>query len=48
MGLSSGVLKFFAELSSLVTVVVLLMMTLDVAYFGWLVRTNPRRGSSSH
>ena len=47
-GSSSGTFKFFAELSSVVIVVVLLMMTLHVAYFGWLVRTDPRGGSSSH
>lgn len=33
VGPSSGTFKFFAELSSVV-IVVLLMMTLDVAYFG--------------
>lgn len=42
VGLPSGTLKFLAELSSVVTVVVLLMMRLGVAYFGWPVSTNPR------
>jgi hypothetical protein len=45
---SSHVHKFLAKLSSVVTVVVLLKMTLGVAYFGWMARTNPRGGSSSH
>ncbi|TMA05413.1 MAG: hypothetical protein E6J89_19105 [Deltaproteobacteria bacterium] len=40
VGLSSGTLKFLAELSRVVTAVVLLAMTLGVAYFGWLVSTN--------
>lgn len=48
VGLSSGTLEFLAELSSVATVVVLLTMTLGVAYLGWLVSTNPRGHSSSH
>ncbi len=48
VGLSSGTLKFLAELSSVVTVVVLLTMTLGVGYLGWLVSTNAREGNSSH
>jgi hypothetical protein len=40
VGLSSGTLKFLAELSRVATAVVLLAMTLGVAYFGWLVSTH--------
>ncbi len=48
VGLSSGTLKFLAELSSVVTVVVLLTMTLGVAYFGWLVSSNSRGTGLPH
>lgn len=36
-GLSSGVLQFFAGLARVATAIVLLAMTLGVAYLGWLV-----------
>ncbi len=41
-GLSSGTLKWLAELSRVGTAVVLVAMTLAVAYFGWLGGANPR------
>lgn len=37
VGLSSGTLKFLADLSRVATMVVLVVTTLGVAYFGWLV-----------
>ena len=37
VGLSSGTLKLLAETSKIATAVVLVTMTLGVAYFGWLV-----------
>ncbi len=41
VGLSSGTLKLLAETSKIGTSVVLVAMTLGVAYFGWLVGANP-------
>lgn len=49
VGLSSGTLKLLAETSKIATGVVLVAMTLGVAYFGWLVGTNsgPRDSNPS-
>lgn len=41
VGLSSGTLKWLAELSRVTTAIVLVAMTLGVAYFGWRVGTAP-------
>lgn len=41
VGLSSGTLALLASLSKVATTVVLVAVTLGVAYFGWLVGTNP-------
>lgn len=43
VGLSSGTLKFLAELSRVATMVVLVVTTLGVAYFGWLVSPRDNR-----
>ena len=41
-GLSSGTLVLLAELSKLSTTIVLVAMTLGVAYLGWVVGPSPR------
>ncbi len=41
-GLSSGTLVFLAELSKVSTAIVLVAMTLGVAYLGWAVGSSPR------
>jgi len=41
VGLSSGTLTFLASLSSVATAVVLVAVTLGVAYLGWLVSADP-------
>jgi hypothetical protein len=45
-GLSTDTLKFLAELSRVAVAVVLVAMTLAVAYFGWLVGAPARRSSA--
>lgn len=46
-GLSSGTLTLLADISRVGTAVVLLTLTLGVAYFGWLVSARPGgRGST--
>jgi hypothetical protein len=46
VGLSSGTLKFLADLSGVATAVVLFTMTVGVVYLGWLVGATPRNGRS--